>query len=100
MSIADSFSDDSREPHCLEDLSPREKIEYFVKGMQDNAFDLVKFRAASETYDHVRAFKGEVWNAYNALALVLSSIDAQEQAEETIKAAAKRRPTVILSMVQ
>jgi hypothetical protein len=78
------------EPSCLDDLSPKEKIEYFVKGMQDNAIDLVKFRADPELASFVAAYEVEIWNAMNALQFIAASIRCEREAK------VKRKPTIIM----
>lgn len=92
---ADSFYDlTEREPTCLEDLSPREKVEYFVKGMQDNAIDLVHFRTALETSAAVAHYESELWQIKNALELVLSSIRCERETKRDVRAV--KSPTIIL----
>jgi len=95
---ADSFSEPDvilaeDIPSCLDDLSPSEKIEYFVKGIVDNAIDLVRFRCDDETRDAVAANEREIWTAMNALQFVASSIIGEREEREK---AAKKPPTLIL----
>ena len=77
----------TEEPSCIEDLSPRDKVEYFIHGLVDNAKDLVTFRHDPELAPFVAANERQIWDALNALQLVVSSI----MAEHALREAERRR---------
>ncbi len=73
------------EPTCLEDLSPKEKVEYFLKGMKDNSTDLVAFRNSAELRDHVAEFEKMIWSIKSDLEFVVTSIMAERGAQDAMQ---------------
>ncbi len=95
--IADSFCDD--EPSCLEDLSPRDKVGYFVKGMKDNSVDLVTFRNDPELRSFVAEHEAEIWSIWGDIAAVITSIRAQHNVDAAKDEMAKRHHLQLVETV-